>query len=339
MNNGHSLAQYPIDHVSSLRSSTPKVGAVFSHIIDSEEKIEQVNGSGEFPVSLFAMRQNPVHVALTGIQGSSLSIWTTDSRHGFTSRPTKPADLLTIRFVNNGVLFRDDPRGGGLIVDSTHALLTSFEEMRYQQVSPSFSSTTATISRDVIQTAWQAFTASNSLGLPEFNTTADTRTPAVLAIRQTLGLYQRHLRNDRHLADLMTPLLEELLAYQIISAWPKLREQGDRVVLNAPDVAIRRAVEYIEVNIQNKVSIGQIAAAADLSVRTLQIAFKKRLDCSPIQYLIARRLDGAQLDLLKRKDLSVSQVAQSWGFVHMSDFSRRFRERFGQSPLRFRNIN
>ncbi len=339
MNDDHSSVCQTDSLICSQHSSVSGKRAAFAHVIDSGAKIERINGSGEFPVSLSAAGQRPVHVVLTGTQSDSLSIWTTNSRHGFISRPAKPADLLTIRFVNSGVLFRDNPQDGGVVVDPTQALLTSFEEMRYQQVSPMFSSTTAAISRAVIQTAWQTFVAPNRVSLPEFHMTADTHTPGLLAIRQTLELYQQHMQVNKPAVDFMTPLLEEILAYQVISLWPSFCEETYHTVTSPHDASVKCALDYIEENLTRKISIAGIANASGLSVRTLQITFRRHMNCSPIQYLIARRLDAVRFDLLRRRDLSVCQIARSWGFVHMSDFSLRFRERFGQTPLQFRTFD
>jgi transcriptional regulator GlxA family with amidase domain len=37
-------------------------------------------------------------------------------------------------------------------------------------------------------------------------------------------------------------------------------------------------------------------------------------------------------DLSKNNTDSVGEVARRWGFVHMSDFSRRYKQRFGKTP-------
>jgi len=40
-------------------------------------------------------------------------------------------------------------------------------------------------------------------------------------------------------------------------------------------------------------------------------------------------------DLLKRRAGNVAEVAEAVGFASVSSFSRRFRERFGQTPASF----
>nr|WP_249042648.1 helix-turn-helix transcriptional regulator [Sphingomonas carotinifaciens] len=96
--------------------------------------------------------------------------------------------------------------------------------------------------------------------------------------------------------------------------------------------AVRQAIDYIEAHLRERIAIRDLAEAVGISVRALQIAFKQQMGCTPINYIIARRLDRVHAQLRLSENETIRQVAASWGFVHMSDFAKRYRERFGHLP-------
>jgi AraC family transcriptional activator of tynA and feaB len=80
-----------------------------------------------------------------------------------------------------------------------------------------------------------------------------------------------------------------------------------------------------------------VATGLGISTRTVHYAFA-RAGTTFIQRLMELRLGRAH-DLLRNGrlfDLPVAEVAARCGFADPSHFARRFRRRFGQSPLQFR---
>jgi AraC-like DNA-binding protein len=99
--------------------------------------------------------------------------------------------------------------------------------------------------------------------------------------------------------------------------------------------AVRRAVAFIESRADQDISIADIAAAAGVSRRTIQIAFRRHLDTTPTAYLRKVRLDLAHAELLAASPedgLTVTAVAYRWGFSSPSRFTERYRTEFGRSP-------
>lgn len=99
--------------------------------------------------------------------------------------------------------------------------------------------------------------------------------------------------------------------------------------------AVRRAVAFIESRADQDISIDDIAAAAGVSRRTIQIAFRRHLDTTPTAYLRKVRLDLAHAELLAASPedgLTVTAVAYRWGFSSPSRFTERYRAEFGRSP-------
>ncbi len=303
----------------------------FVHEITTTLQLDAVNDAGGIAVQFEPTPKGAVHLAFEGSQSETLSIWTTRAHHGFISRPKLAADLITIRFVRTGFMLRDDKRGEGTVVGFDQAMCASFGEMHHEQASAGFSATTASIGRDAVERACRTLSGSESVLLPRFLSVVDANSPGLAALRQTLAVLQDQLvrRIDN---DLTVPLLQELLVYQFVSAWPS---SGGSMTPKPADISVRPiklALDFIEANLRRAIRISDIAHAAGLNARALQTGFRRHVGCSPVQYLISRRLDRVHAALQLESDLSIQDIATIWGFTHMSDFGRRYRQRFGRSP-------
>ena len=91
------------------------------------------------------------------------------------------------------------------------------------------------------------------------------------------------------------------------------------------------AIGAMEKNLEEPLSLGEIARTASLSVRQLERLFRQRLGCTPSHYYLELRLHHARL-LLMRGASSILAIALAAGFASASHFSRRYREHFGHSP-------
>jgi AraC-like DNA-binding protein len=95
-----------------------------------------------------------------------------------------------------------------------------------------------------------------------------------------------------------------------------------------------RAMEYIDRQDSSKDSIAAIGQELGCSTRALQIAFQSNLDMTPLQYLLARRLQLARRDLLAARpdNYNVTQIATEHEFFHFGRFSQNYRNLFGELP-------
>lgn len=132
-------------------------------------------------------------------------------------------------------------------------------------------------------------------------------------------------------------LLAELERHALtmtLSAFPttfsdSLRRPAQRA--GAPAV-VRRALAFIDENAHLAITIDDVAAAAFISTRGLQYAFRRALDITPADALRRARLDGARRDLRSGGARSVGEVARRWGFSNSSRFTSAYRDAFGAPP-------
>jgi AraC-like DNA-binding protein len=97
--------------------------------------------------------------------------------------------------------------------------------------------------------------------------------------------------------------------------------------------AMSRAIEFIRANADRDVDLAALARHVGLSLRTLQLLFRSELDCTIVQYIREHRL-GVARERLERAEpnQTIAEIACGAGFSHLGEFSRLYRQRFGELP-------
>jgi AraC-like DNA-binding protein len=98
---------------------------------------------------------------------------------------------------------------------------------------------------------------------------------------------------------------------------------------------LREVFEFIAEHYADRISLPQMAALARLSKPRFHAVFKKVAGITLVDYLNQVRLNEAAR-LLQETEKAVVEIANAVGFADQSYFDRRFRRRFGQTPLKFR---
>ncbi|MFC8597086.1 helix-turn-helix transcriptional regulator [Isoptericola sp. NPDC057191] len=145
----------------------------------------------------------------------------------------------------------------------------------------------------------------------------------------------------RHADAMATPTLQRSLVHHLVltllHTFPNVAlddvQRGTDRVLPA---AVRRAVAFIDEHAHEPVTVDDVAAAAHVSSRGLQAAFRRSLGVTPGQVLRRARLDGARRDLLDADPevVTVAAVAHRWGYLHLGNFAAVYRDAFGELPSR-----
>ncbi len=101
---------------------------------------------------------------------------------------------------------------------------------------------------------------------------------------------------------------------------------------NAPyvDESLSRILNYIESNICKKISLNDVAANVALSKSALCHLFAEKMQISPKQYILRKKL--ALADKLIRDGAQPTLVAIQLGYENYSDFYRIYRKHLGRTP-------
>ena len=135
-------------------------------------------------------------------------------------------------------------------------------------------------------------------------------------------------------ADLTRALREQQLLEFFVEAQPgNLRPFLDGRCYAAAPRHVRRAEEFIRTHAADPVGLLDIAEAAGVNCRTLQLAYKAAYGFSPMHALQKERMRRVRYDLLQGDAAtSVADTALKWGFSHLGRFSAAYRDEFGELP-------
>jgi transcriptional regulator GlxA family with amidase domain len=98
---------------------------------------------------------------------------------------------------------------------------------------------------------------------------------------------------------------------------------------------LRHALEYIEANLSQDVSLAEVSKASATSVSSLTRGFKIALGISPHRWVLNRRIALAQR-LIYESAIPLNEVAASCGFADQSHLTRVFVRNVGSSPAVWR---
>ena len=177
--------------------------------------------------------------------------------------------------------------------------------------------------------------------LPALRLTRSRHDPAVAAWWQamtdmTCNLHSHGAQWLRH------PAAFGAMEAFLLSGLDLLRPSG--LASHAPSILssqgdtsrLQRAVDHIHAHVHQALSLTTIAAAACMSPRALEAAFRRRFDLSPLAYARAVRLEAVhqilQMAALDGHPTLLSDVALQHGFIHMGRFAAYYKEHFGCSP-------
>lgn len=101
---------------------------------------------------------------------------------------------------------------------------------------------------------------------------------------------------------------------------------------------INKMLQYIHINIENHLSLYNLAKDLNISVGYASSCFKKNMGISVMRYVQKIKIDRAK-NLLLSTDKSILYIGILLGFYDQSHFSRAFKSIVGVSPTDYRNNN
>ncbi|MFI6600053.1 helix-turn-helix transcriptional regulator [Nonomuraea sp. NPDC050536] len=100
-------------------------------------------------------------------------------------------------------------------------------------------------------------------------------------------------------------------------------------------VRLRQARDQIDRDYAQPLDVPALARGALMSSGHFSRSFRAAFDETPYSYLMTRRIERAKA-LLRRGDLSVTEVCLEVGCSSLGSFSSRFTELIGETPSAYR---
>lgn len=133
--------------------------------------------------------------------------------------------------------------------------------------------------------------------------------------------------------------LQDLLRrHMALLLWPSLlTEQQPSPAEAGRDTILEELLEWMDAHHHQPITLTQLARRSGDSLRNLQYRFRRRLGCSPTQWLRQRRLAAVHADLQRASaEESVAAIARRHGFHHLSSFAASFRRQYALLPSEVR---
>ncbi len=149
------------------------------------------------------------------------------------------------------------------------------------------------------------------------------------------GIEKIRLLNRQH------PASEELkIQIVLLQIWQELYEHVEisetGFAENGRDTErIRRIMEYIQAHYAEKITLEELAEQIHLCRSESCRLFKRYMKESMFDYLLDYRIERS-LELLRRPELDVTQIAGQTGFTSPGYFSKIFKRKMGCTPLEYR---
>jgi len=126
------------------------------------------------------------------------------------------------------------------------------------------------------------------------------------------------------------------MLWHLLSQLGEQRHLADQVHL--PLWRLRRVEEFVEANLEEDIGVGDLAAAADLSVRHFSRSFFRELGTTPHKWLMKRRLEHA-CKLLVSSSQCIGDIARHSGFSSQSHLTTLMKQNYGTTPNRYRDLH
>lgn len=170
--------------------------------------------------------------------------------------------------------------------------------------------------------------------------------PSLELLRQTSTIVPRDHRDAGMLRNLVDCLAQQHLLCEgeidtsIQKQWEHLLLAQLSDQLHHPDLEnptilpgrIRLATDWILAHVREPLSICDLLRVTGASRRSLESGFRTYLNTTPAKFILCHKLKGVRELLRTVPDTSVGDAAFSYGFQHLSHFTRQYQEAFGELP-------
>ena len=102
-----------------------------------------------------------------------------------------------------------------------------------------------------------------------------------------------------------------------------------------PKYKLREAIAYIQEHLGEEITLEAIATQLNMSQYYFCHLFKQSMGISPYQYVLQQRINKAK-QLLKQRQLTITDVALECGFANQTHFTKYFRKLTGATPKNYR---
>ena len=168
----------------------------------------------------------------------------------------------------------------------------------------------------------------------EFSDISKDKDPLIQQIGLTL---LAESSSDTHTGKLYADSLIQTLTLHLLKNYSNAKSISENLSGGLSGYKLRRVEEFINENLEEDLSLAEIAEVADLSQFHFARAFRKSTGLTPQNYLMKQRIERAKI-LLAKNDLPIVEVSLRTGFKNQSHFTTLFRKFTKFTPKTWREL-
>ena len=162
------------------------------------------------------------------------------------------------------------------------------------------------------------------------------------------SLSNRRFHSDREAIRLLQQILAEqeqgdgerifslltLLLLRLQGKNGKAEKQCVQPDISGENIMIRKAQQYVQENVTQKLTVPVMAEAVGVSASYLTALFQKHLRFSPGEYIRRIKLQQSK-QLIREGQMNFTQIAETLQYSTVHHFSRQFKQAFGMTPTEY----
>ncbi|GAB3569282.1 AraC family transcriptional regulator [Amycolatopsis endophytica] len=163
----------------------------------------------------------------------------------------------------------------------------------------------------------------------------DTGIPIYGAARLLADVFERYHASGRIPHRIVDRLSDQMVSTVLLSLDHTYSDELTRAAQPCRPASVTVAVDLVTAETSAIHSVTDLARRAAVSVRALELGFRKTLNVTPQTFLRQTRMAKAHRDLVAADPddgTTVTDVALRWGFAHTGRFAARYRETYGVMP-------
>lgn len=132
-------------------------------------------------------------------------------------------------------------------------------------------------------------------------------------------------------------LISQTIYSTILSILHSVCKENELLSVNPQTEFMNKAISYIDNNIYNKITLGDLAKQFNISQYHFCRVFERCFHMTSMKYVLLKKIEISKY-ILTYTNESISSIANSLCFVDQSHFSKTFKSFENQSPLTFRKM-
>jgi AraC family transcriptional regulator len=154
-------------------------------------------------------------------------------------------------------------------------------------------------------------------------------------LRAGIAALAQEVGSDSPGGRLYVDALTTQICIQILRRYAAVVFREHRLIGGLTPLQAKMVSEYIEINLDQQLTLDELAEIAHVSASHFLRQFKQRFGTAPHCYVIQRRVACAQR-LLAKTSLAIKQISARSGFSDQSHMTRVFQKHLGTTPSAYR---